>query len=175
MLAVVAGAMQCGSPVGMPLTNKIINATEVLNTGDWSPSRSLEEMLEMGLMFARFNQERGIVWERSLTTWRQDSNAAFTEMSTNESVNVSTKLCRQSVENRIGDRAFAGLAGVLKALIASELQRQIDTGIIKSFAPRSISVQDAGDAFNVQYEIAPLEPVNFIKITAHIRRQPVSA
>jgi len=175
MLAVIAGAMQCGSPVGMPLTNKIINATEVLNTGDWSPSRSLEEMLEMGLMFARFNQERGIVWERSLTTWRQDSNAAFTEMSTNESVNVSTKLCRQSVENRIGDRAFAGLAGVLKALIASELQRQIDTGIIKSFAPRSISVQDAGDAFNVQYEIAPLEPVNFIKITAHIRRQPVSA
>ena len=175
MLAVIAGAMQCGSPVGMPLTNKIINATEVLNTGDWSPSRSLEEMLEMSLMFARFNQERGIVWERSLTTWRQDSNAAFTEMSTNESVNVSTKLCRQSVENRIGDRAFAGLAGVLKALIASELQRQIDTGIIKSFAPSSITVQDAGDAFNVQYEIAPLEPVNFIKITAHIRRQPVSA
>lgn len=175
MLAVVAGAMQCGSPVGMPLTNKIINATEVLNTGDWSPSRSVEEMLEMSLMFARFDQERGIVWERSLTTWRQDSNAAFTEMSTNESVNVSTKLCRQAVENRIGDRAFAGLAGVIKALIASELQRQIDTGIIKSFAPSSITVQDGGDAFNVQYEIAPIEPVNFIKITAHIRRQPVSA
>ena len=174
-LAVIAGAMQCGSPIGMPLTNKVINATEVMNSGDWSPSRSTEELLEMSLMFAKFDQERGILWERSLTTWRNDSNSAFTEMSTNESVNVSTKLCRQSVENRIGDRAFAGLAGVLKALIAGELQRQISDGIIKNFAPQSIVVQDLGDAFNIQYEIAPLEPVNFIKITAHIKRQPVSA
>ena len=175
MLAVIAGAMQCGSPIGMPLTNKVINATEVNNSGDWSPSRNAEELLEMSLMFAKFDQERGVIWERSLTTWRNDSNSAFTEMSTNESVNVSTKLCRQSVENRIGDRAFAGLSGVLKALIAGELQRQISDGIIKSFAPQSIVVQDLGDAFNIQYEIAPLEPVNFIKITAHIKRQPVSA
>ena len=145
-LAVIAGAMQCGSAIGMPLTNKVLNATEVNNSGDWSPSRSTEELLEMSLMFAKFDQERGIIWERSLTTWRNDSNTAFTEMSTNESVNVSTKLCRQSVENRIGDRAFAGLSGVLKALIAGELQRQISDGIIKSFAPQSIVVQDLGDA-----------------------------
>ena len=175
VLAVIAGAMQAGSAIGMPLTNKIINCTEVNNDGDWSPSRNVEEMLEMGLMFARFDQERGVVWERSLTSWRTDSNSAFTEMSTNESVNVSTKLCRSSVQSRIGDRLFSGLSGVIKGLIAGELQRQIDNGIIKSFNPQSVVVQDIGDGFNVQYEIAPLEPVNFIKITAHIKRTPISA
>ena len=89
--------------------------------------------------------------------------------------NVSTKIARQAVENRIGDRLFNGLAGVIKGLIAAELQRQIESGIIKSFAAKSISVKDIGDGFDVSYEIAPLEPVNFIRITAHIKRSPVSA
>ena len=174
MLAVVAAAMQAGSSTGMPLTSKIINVQDLGQNADWSPSRSAEEMIEMGLMFARFDQERGYVWERSITTSREN-NAAFTELSTNESVNVSTKTARRSVESRIGDRLFAGLTGVIKALIAAELQRQIESGIIKSFNAGSISVSDIGDGFNVSYEIAPLEPVNFIRITAHIKRAPVSA
>ena len=174
MLAVIAGAMQAGSAIGMPLTSKIINIQDLGQSNDWAPSRSAEEMLEMGLMFARFDQERGYVWERSITSSREN-NAAFTELSTNESVNVSTKIARQAVENRIGDRLFNGLAGVIKGLIAAELQRQIESGIIKSFAAKSISVKDIGDGFDVSYEIAPLEPVNFIRITAHIKRSPVSA
>jgi hypothetical protein len=174
MLAVVAGAMQAGSSIGMPLTSKIINIQDLSQSNDWAPSRSAEEMIELGLMFARFDQERGYVWERSITSSREN-NAAFTELSTNESVNVSTKTARRAVENRIGDRLFAGLAGVIKGLIAAELQRQIESGIIKSFAAKSISVKDLGDGFDVSYEIAPLEPVNFIRITAHIKRSPVSA
>ena len=174
MSAVVAGSMQTGSAIGMPLTNKILNVTEVSQNSDWGPTRSAEEMIQNGLMFARFDPDRGVVWERSITTSR-DSNAAFTEMSTNESVNVSTKRARKIVESRIGDRLFAGLAGVVKALIISTLQGQIEDGIIKSFNAESVTVTDIGDGFNVSYEIAPLEPVNFIRITAHIKRAPVSA
>lgn len=174
MLAVVAASMQAGSAIGMPLTNKLLNVQDIRQHFSWSPSRSAEEMIEMGLMLVRFDQERGFVWERSITTSREN-NAAFTELSTNESVNVSTKTARRAVENRIGDRLFAGLAGVIKSLIAAELQRQIESGIIKSFNAASIVVKDIGDGFDVSYEIAPLEPVNFIRITAHIKRSPVSA
>ncbi|MEN9815335.1 MAG: hypothetical protein RLZZ412_1317, partial [Verrucomicrobiota bacterium] len=99
----------------------------------------------------------------------------FTEMSANESANESTKRCRRNVETQIGQKGFTGRAAVIQGLVQAELAKQVDEGIIKAFLPQSVVVVDAGDTFEVSYEIAPIEPVNFITITAHLRRIAASA
>lgn len=175
LLAVIAAAMQAGSPIAEPLTNKTLNVLSLAQHTGWSPSEDADEMIELGLMFARLDDERGILWERSITTYRDDDNPVFTEMSTNESANESTRLCRRNVEAQIGQRGFAGRADVIRSLVIAELQRQIGDGTIKAFDAESVDVGDEGDTFPVSYNVAPIEPVNFIPITAYMRRIPAAA
>ena len=175
MLAVIAAAMQAGAPIAEPLTWKALNALSLSQNTDWTPANDAEEMLEIGLMFGRLDDERGVIWERSITSYRKDDNPIFTEMSANESANESTKRCRRNVETQIGQRGFTGRAAVIQGLVQAELAKQVDEGIIKGFLPQSVQVVDAGDTYEVSYEIAPIEPTNFINITAHLRRLPASA
>lgn len=175
MLAVMAGSMQGGASIAEPLTWKAINALTLAQNTDWTPAADAEEMIEMGLMFGRLDDDRGVIWERSITTYRRDDNPIFTEMSANESANESTKRCRRNVETQIGQKGFTGRAAVIQGLVQAELAKQVDEGIIKAFLPQSVHVVDAGDTFEVSYEIAPIEPVNFVVITAHLRRISASA
>ncbi len=175
MLAVMAGSMQGGASIAEPLTWKAINALTLAQNTDWTPAADAEEMIEMGLMFGRLDDDRGVIWERSITTYRRDDNPIFTEMSANESANESTKRCRRNVETQIGQKGFTGRAAVIQGLVQADLAKQVDEGIIKAFLPQSVHVVDAGDTFEVSYEIAPIEPVNFVVITAHLRRISASA
>ena len=175
MLAVMAGSMQGGASIAEPLTWKALNALTLSQNTDWTPANDSEEMIEVGLMFGRLDDDRGVIWERSITTYRKDDNPIFTEMSANESANESTKRCRRNVETQIGQKGFTGRAAVIQGLVQAELAKQVDEGVIKAFLPSSVQVVDAGDTFEVSYEIAPIEPVNFITITAHLRRIAASA
>lgn len=175
MLAVMAGAMQAGASIAEPLTWKVLNALSLAQNTDWTPANDSEEMIEIGLMFGRLDDDRGVMWERSITTYRKDDNPIFTEMSANESANESTKRCRRNVETQIGQKGFTGRAAVIQGLVQAELAKQVDEGIIKAFLASSVQVVDGGDTFEVSYEIAPIEPVNFITITAHLRRITASA
>lgn len=175
MLAVMAGSMQAGASIAEPLTWKVLNALSLAQNTDWTPANDSEEMIEIGLMFGRLDDDRGVMWERSITTYRKDDNPIFTEMSANESANESTKRCRRNVETQIGQKGFTGRAAVIQGLVQAELAKQVDEGIIKAFLASSVQVVDAGDTFEVSYEIAPIESVNFVVITAHLRRISASA
>lgn len=173
VLAAMAGAMQGGSGVGEPLTWKGLNAISVAQNTDWGPDEDADEMIQMGLMFARADEVRGLLWERSVTTWRNDDNPVFTEMSANESANESVKRLRQNLGLVIGEKAFAGRASTLKSMAEAELELQVSEGIIKAFA--SVSVRDLGASFEVEYQLAAIEPTNFIVIKANLARIPSSA
>jgi len=173
ILAAMAGAMQAGTGVGEPLTRKVINAISTGRHSSWDPLEDAEEMIEMGLMFVQLDDEIGYRWERSITSWRNDDNPVFTEMSANESANESVNRLQRNLDLQIGEKAFDGRAATIKSMAEAELDLQVAEGVIKAW--QAVSVDDLGDTFDVEYELAAIEPTNFIRITAHLRRIPASA
>ena len=169
-LAVVAGAMQAGSSVAMPLTRKTLNALSLGGHTSWSPDDDAESMLEAGLMFAREDERLGFVWERSITTYRADDNPVYSEMSANESANTLYNRLVDTLETQVGQKAFDGRASTLRSLTLAELEDAVGDGDIKAFDPESVVVEDQGDTFVVELEAAVIEPTNFILVRPHIRR-----
>ena len=55
------------------------------------------------------------------------------------------------------------------------VRRQVENGWIKAFNEAGVSVDDLGDTFRVNYEMAATEPINFILIYATVLRIPQSA
>ena len=47
-------------------------------------------------------------------------------------------------------------------------EKQIEDGIIKAF--RNVVVEDLGDTFRIGYELAAVEPLNFIQVYASVVR-----
>lgn len=168
VLAALAGATQAATTVGEPSTRKLINAISLGQHTSWLPDDDSDEMIKAGLMFGVLNDEVGLRWMRSVTTYRTDDNPAFTEMSANESANTSVTRVVRQVDLQIGSKAYAGRSGVIKELVEAELSAQVRDGVIKDW--RGVAVLDQGDVYPVEYELAPIEPLNFIPVTAFLTR-----
>jgi len=166
--AVLMGASVCGSPVATPLTDKKLNALRFVYNADIDPVADAEEMIAAGAVIF---QGRTLV--RGVTTYRDDDNPFFTEMSTNESLDDSVFNLRRALRPKIGDKNFDGLSSTVRSLSVAELQRQVEDGEIKSFNVESVVVDDLGDAFDVSYEPEPIEPLNFVGLRAFAQRLSV--
>ncbi len=168
ILAAQAAGMQAGSAIGEPLTRKIINALDLRNDSSWSVEDDIDTLIDSGAMVAEKVDGVGIRWVRSVTTHLQDDNLVFTELSANESANTAVFELRTALDEKIGDRALASSAGVVKSLAADTLDRLVKDEIIAAWRPETLVVEQIGDVFPVSVEIAPVVPINFIPVTVHL-------
>jgi len=173
VLAAMAAAMQCGAAVGEPLTRKGINAIAFTSNSGWTPGADKEEMLGYSLLFAEVDRNAGPRWVRGLTTRRTNPNPIFTEISANDSANESVRRVRANLQPLIGRPAVQGFADIVKSLVIAELDRQVADGVIRDY--QSVAVFDQGDTFVVEYQLAALEPLNFIRVEANLTRILASA
>ena len=107
------------------------------------------------------------------TTYQIGVPSVTTRISANDSANESVRRVRRSLDPLIGRPAQAGFAEIVKSLVIAELDRQVADGVIRDY--QSVAVFDLGDTFNVEYELAALEPLNFIRVTANLTRILASA
>lgn len=173
-LALLAAGMQAGRAVGEPLTWKYPNVLDFRQASDWTPAEDAEEMLSAGLMFLG-RSHVGIRWERSLTTYLQADNPILTEMSAMESAGECCKDLRRYLELLVGGNNADVTARSIYNLGSARLTRQKDRndlGLIRDW--RNLSVEDLGDGYDISFEVAPIEPVNFLRITAHVVRIPTT-
>jgi hypothetical protein len=126
--------------------------------------------LEYGLCFCTTGP-LGPRVERSITTYRTDDNPIFSEMSANESLNICAKDLREYVQQVIGTANFAGKASIVSGLVKTRLAFQVTSGIIKAFQPGSVAVIDLGDRFDVQVQVAVIEPTNFVNLGIKVTRE----
>lgn len=164
--AAIAAGMQAGSAIGEPLTRKLPIALDVRQDASWNPEDDGELLIDSGLMYSEKVDGLGIRWVRSITTFLQSDNIAFTEMSANESANTAVFRLRRALDQKIGDRALASSVAVLKGLATEELRRLVADEIIVAF--RALQVEQVNDVFPISVEIAPVVPINFIPITVHL-------
>lgn len=164
-LSLMLAAMQAGSAVGTPLTRKRPDVVDV--SGAWDPNRDAADAIRAGVVSLSFSS-LGYRVERSVTTYLEDDNPIFSEVSANESVNASIRGLRSQLDALIGTANRSLTANRVTSLAQAQLNRQVQDGTIKAF--RDVVVQDQGDTLVVGYTVAAIEPLNFIKLDVTVAR-----
>ena len=175
-LALIAAATQGGTPACTPLTRKLPNVVAVYNATDFVTDQQASDIIKAGLSAVTTHRRNGLQFERSVTTYKTDDNPIYSEMSANESLNLSIRDLRNALDIIVGEPGFVSTAPRLQSLANARLRRQAnqnDLALIKSFA--SVTVEDLGAAFRVTYSMAAVEPVNFLIINPRVVREPASA
>lgn len=164
-LALMLACMQAGSPVATPLTRKRPDVVDVL--GLWDGNKDASEAIQKGISSLSFGP---LGWrvERSVTTYLTDDNPIYSEVSANESVNASVRDLRAGLDSFVGQPNRSLTANRIKSIVESRLNRQVLDGVIKAF--KDVVLEDLGDTLNVNYTVAAVEPINFIRITASVAR-----
>jgi hypothetical protein len=164
-LALMLACMQAGTPVATPLTRKYPDVVDVL--GQWDGNKDASEAIRKGVCSLCFGPFGWRV-ERSVTTWLKDDNPIYSEVSANESINASVRDLRDALDIYIGDANRSMTANRIKSIVEARLNRQVLDGVIKAF--KDVVLEDLGDTLNVNYTVASVEPINFIRITASVAR-----
>jgi len=159
------GGMQAGTAVATPLTWKRPNVFELRQA--WDPNRDANEAIQKGICNLS-TDNLGIRVERSVTSYMEDDNPIYSEVSSNESINTSIRDLRAALKIRIGDAVYGNTAAKLKSVVEARLNNQVRDGIIKAW--QNATLVDGGDSISVTYEVAAVEPLNFIILTANVVR-----
>jgi hypothetical protein len=170
--ACLVAGMQAGSSVGTSLTFKYANTLGVYGNSDWHPQDDGDEMLEMGLLFMETIDGVGFRWVRNITTYLIDSNLAYTEGSVNEATNYAAYNFRTQMETMVGAKGFTGTVQAAESVARQTLTLLMDDALT---AWRSLAIELTLDVMEVDVEISPVLPVNFIQSTIHLVSTPLSA
>jgi hypothetical protein len=163
--ALMFAAMQAGSDTAEPLTRKrprVISFSQA-----WNTHADAEEALRSGVIFMS-SDTIGARIERGITTWLEDNNPIYSEISAYESLLVSVRDIRQALNDQIGRPARSSQLTLIESRVNARLNAQVLDGTIKAFA--NVTLEDLGDQVAVSYDAAPVEPLNFITLTAVARR-----
>lgn len=167
--ALMVACMQAGTPVATPLTRKRPDILGVEQHTDWNIVVKANDVIQKGILALSIDG-LGLFIERSVTTYMTDDNPIYSEVSANESVNASVRTLRARLEGQIGNPAVAGTRAKIESTVRVNLAKQVKDDVIKAF--QNVLVEDKGDRFDIGYEVAAIEPLNFIKITANVVRIP---
>lgn len=172
-LACVAAGMQAGSDVATPLTFKYTNTLKFTQSSTWNPLDDAEEMINAGLCFLEQVDGVGRRFVRNVTTHLSTSNLAFVEASLNEAANFSSRNFRRNMETAVGKKGFAGTLNAAKSVAVNTLGLLVDREIINTWQALTLSL--SADVLEVDVEIAPVIPINFVKNTIHLVTVSLSA
>lgn len=170
--ACVAG-MQAGSPVGTSLTFKYMNILSFRQDTTWNPMDDAEELIQAGLVFAENVEGVGRRIVRNITTHLSTDNIAFTEASVNEAVNFAVFNFRTNMEFAVGRPGFSGTVNGAKSVAIGTLGLLVAANTLTAY--RSLFIDLVVDVMEVEVEMAPVIPVNFVKNTIHLVAVPQTA
>lgn len=164
--AAVGAGMQAGSPVGTSLTHKYANVLAFRQDNSWNPTDDSEEMVQAGLLFLENVEGTGRRFVRNITTHLSSNNIAYTEGSVNEAVNFSAYTFRTNMEFAVGKRGFSGTVNAAKGVAINTLGLLVDEAILVAY--KGLNVDLAVDVIEVETQMAPVIPINFVKNTIHL-------
>lgn len=164
-LALLFAAASAGTPVGTPITNKRLDILDVRQP--WTLELDDNDVISKGIC-AITSDSLGLKALRTVTTYLEDDNPAYSERSAWESLQTSVRDLRNQLNIEIGEPTSLATRGGIEAVAARRLDGQVAEGIIKAW--KNLEVLDEGDTFPIGYQAAPIEPVNFIPVTLYATR-----
>lgn len=165
-LGALAAGAQAGSPVGVSLTHKFMNVLGFRQHSTWNPVDDAEEMITAGACFLENVEGVGRRIKRNITTHLSSNNIAFVEASVNEAVNFAVFNFRTNLEFIVGKRGFSGTIAATRSNATATLGLLVDALVIVGF--RNLDVDLVLDVMDVSVELAPVIPINFVRIVVHL-------
>ena len=160
--------MQGALPAGEPLTRKIPN---IISTSEvWNRDRKtdIEEAIKKGIVVIHKDVTDEFRVARSITTYKKDNLSVNCEVSARESANICVLDLQKFLLNQVGSKILLSSKNRLESLANQRLIEQRNLGFIKDF--RNVVVTINADTANISFDLAVVEPLNFIKITANVRQ-----
>ena len=141
----------------------------MLNTSElWDRERDVNQAIKSGVVVVGLGINNQLRVERSVTSWREDNLSYNAEVSARESINTCVRELRSFLEGQLGSRVTAATRDKLKSLAERRLKTILDAGIIFGF--KKVEVRVADDTAFIDFDVAIVEPLNFIRITANLVR-----
>lgn len=165
-LAAIAAGMQAGSAIGESLTWKYMNVLSLQQDSTWNPTDDSEEMIQAGICFGETIDGTGHRWVRNVTSYLISNNLAFCEGSVNEAVNYSVYTFRGNMEMAVGKKGFQGTINAAKGVAVTTLDLLVAEEILVTH--RSLAIELSADVMEIECELAPIIPINFVKNAIHL-------
>lgn len=163
--ALALASVQASTSIAEPMTRKVIQGIEPIQT-TFDPDADANKAIRLSIVI--INSANGpIRVERSVTTYRRNlDHPVFCEVSANESVNACLRTLRSRLDIFVGNKATADQAGQVERAAQSVLSDLRNRAIIANF--KDVSVLLNGDVLNITFDLAAIEPLNFITVQANL-------
>lgn len=160
MLMCAQGAL----PPAEPLTRKALNIFDT--TEAWNRERDSNAVAQKSVIAIKLGASNELEVIRSLTSWRKDNLSVNTEISARESINTCVRELRKFLSSELGTRIKNTTVSRVKNLTKQRLSDMRDLGAIQDF--KNIVIRRTADTVFIDFDVALIEPLNFIRITANI-------
>jgi hypothetical protein len=167
-------AMQCGNPeIGLPMGGARPRVLAFTGHSSIMGTEGADLLLENS-MTPLEDLGDGIRVVRWVTTYSEDNDPVRTEGSAVEALAFSNIAVRTAVRPFLNTKATPAVAPAIRSTIAAEVSGQVYRGILRSWQPDSLIVQETDSAYVARYTISPVLPVNHIAITSVAIAFPIS-
>jgi hypothetical protein len=164
-LALAMACVQASTPIAEPLTRKQLEVHSMLSDAI-DPENEANDAIRQGLVLVTSTRGPHRI-ERSVTSYlKNPEHPVYTEVSANESLNTCIREVRRVVDAVVGSKATASNLQRVVSLATSTMQRLRRDRIIANF--RNVEASLQGDRVSLSFDVAAMEPLNFITVTANI-------
>jgi len=162
--AMIAGRV-CGVDASEPITFDYFNLVG-LERELLAGSPEIDELLSSGVCTLEKVQNGAIRLVQGITTYMGPNNPIFREISVRRGADkVSGKVRKTMEDTFVGKKGLRATASAVNTKAIDVLEQSIKDEDITAY--RNIVVRFVGSLVYVDYEVAPVEPINFVLITSH--------
>lgn len=160
-LAATIAGLVAGQQVGDSPTHKYVKAAGI----DFGFTTTDQVSLILaGVTCVEFVRGQGFRVVQGVTTWQQDANPMFREISVRRVGDFLMQDIRRTLEAEfVGGRADSMTLAAMLARVVSRLNQAVADRVIVAYQNVSLSLQSS--VARVSFEFSPTEPLNFILIT----------
>jgi len=165
--AVLAAACMCAQNPGQALTRRTLDVLDISHS--WTDGTDENSVISGGISALTTNDQGNFMFLRSVTSWIQDNNPAYSEVGANASINISIRDLRAYFNALIGDSIESDMSpGTLEAMAKDRLTTQRDSyKWIKGFS--NVKATILTDAISIDYLVDEKQSINFIMLTEHVK------
>lgn len=165
-LGLIFASMQCAnSEVARPLGGSRPNVLAFSGHSSILGPDAADTLLANGLTPLE-DIGNGITIPRWVTTFGESDDPCRTEGSAVESLAFSNIGVRTVLRPLLNQKASPEMTSRIRISVQSELDRQSNGVIIRTWLPETLQVQETPTTYIVRYTVAPVLPVNHIAVTS---------
>jgi len=172
----IAAGMQAGSPVGEPITKKLLNVNDVrVRDGSWSPGQNTNEMIDAGILFSQRLDTGGHRWAVGNTTYGRDPSFVFNRISVIEAAGFVAFDLRFNLDLVfIGTKARTGTAEAVANFVRNRMSTYLTEDIIvgddlnDGLGYKNLRVQVEGNTVIINVSVTPVQGIDFILPTIYL-------